>query len=96
MPHLELICLLDTKVEDAYGGTGQAFNWQLAKDVSARFPVLVAGGLTPANVGRLVEEVQPWGVDVSSGIESHSQKDTAKIIDFIEAVRKIEAKVSQS
>jgi phosphoribosylanthranilate isomerase len=68
----------------------------LAKEVSARFPVLVAGGLTPANVGRLVEEVHPWGVDVSSGIESHGQKDTAKIIEFIEAVRRIEANVGQS
>jgi phosphoribosylanthranilate isomerase len=96
LPHRELICLLDTKVDDAYGGTGQAFDWQLAKEVSARFPVLVAGGLTPANVGRLVEEVHPWGVDVSSGIESHGQKDTAKIIEFIEAVRRIEANVGQS
>ena len=86
----ELICLLDSKVENAYGGTGKAFNWQLAREVSARFSVIVAGGLTSVNVGQLVREVQPWGVDVSTGIESNGQKDNSKIRAFIEAVRKAE------
>jgi phosphoribosylanthranilate isomerase len=84
-----LICLLDSKVEDTYGGTGRAFNWQLAGKVSARFPVIIAGGLTPANVGRLVKKTQPWGVDVSSGVEASGQKDTAKIIAFVKAVRRV-------
>ena len=88
-----LICLLDSRVGDAYGGTGQAFNWQLAEQVSARFPVIIAGGLTTANVGQLVEKVQPWGVDISTGVETDGQKDPSKIRAFIEAVRRAKGNV---
>jgi phosphoribosylanthranilate isomerase len=88
LPRQNLICLLDSKAGDTYGGTGQVFNWKLAAEVSARFPVLIAGGLTSRNVGRLVKKAQPWGVDVSSGVETDGQKDTAKIIAFIKAVRR--------
>jgi len=86
----ELVCLLDSQVSGAYGGTGEAFDWQLAKEILARFPVMVAGGLTPANVGQLVMKTRPWGVDVSTGIESNGQKDVSKIKAFIKAVRKAE------
>ena len=89
----ELICLLDTQVADVYGGTGQVFNWQLAEQVSARFPVIIAGGLTTANVGQLVEKVQPWGVDISTGVETDGQKDPSKIRAFIEAVRRAKGNV---
>jgi len=87
LPRQDFVFLVDSKVGDTYGGTGQAFDWKLAKEVSARFSVIIAGGLTPANVRQLVEEVQPWGVDVSTGVESNGQKDTAKIKKFIQAVR---------
>lgn len=89
----EFICLLDAAGKNAYGGTGQVFDWRLAREVAARFPVMIAGGLTPENVGQLVEELQPWGVDVSSGVETNGQKDVAKITAFIQAVRKTEGKV---
>ena len=96
LPRQDFVCLLDSKVGDIYGGTGQTFDWQLAKEVSARFPLLIAGGLTPDNVGRLVKEVWPWGVDASTGIETNGRKDAAKITAFIEAVRTVEANVIQS
>ena len=83
----ELICLLDTANKEMYGGTGQTFDWQVAKEVAGRFPVIIAGGLTPDNVGQLIDEVHPWGVDVSSGVETNGIKDITKITAFTEAVQ---------
>ncbi len=91
----ELICLLDSKVRNAYGGTGKACNWRLAEEVSARFSVIIDGGLTPANVGKLVKQSRTWGVDVSTGVENSGQKDASKIRAFVEAVRRAEREVSQ-
>jgi len=87
LPSQRFIALLDSQVEGKYGGTGEKFNWNLVRQVAKRFPVMIAGGLTPANVGQLVREVKPWGVDVSTGVESNGLKDASKIRAFVKAVR---------
>ena len=79
--------LLDTASAEARGGTGQKFDWEVAAEVARRTPFLLAGGLTPETVAVAVAEVQPWGVDVSSGVESDGQKDIEKVRAFIRAAK---------
>ncbi len=90
LPDGKFICLLDTKVGDTYGGTGKTFDWQIAKRICQQFKVIIAGGLTPDNVVTLLKETRPFGVDVSSGVETAGKKDVNKIIRFIQAVREAE------
>ncbi len=84
------IWLLDTKAGNNFGGTGQTFDWNLAKEVAAVYPVIIAGGLSADNVGRLIKEVHPWGVDVSTGVETNGVKDIEKIQSFINTIRRTE------
>ena len=80
--------VLDTFSELAYGGTGQVTDWGLAAEVAKQTRILLAGGLTPGNVMDAIRTVHPYGVDVSSGVESApGKKDHAKIRAFVEAVR---------
>ena len=79
--------LLDAYREGAPGGTGETFDWGLVPPAFAR-PVILAGGLTPANVAAAVRRVRPWAVDVSSGVEaSKGIKDAALMRAFIDEVR---------
>ncbi len=80
------IHLLDTFVEHQYGGTGRVFDWEIARKAAAEFPLIIAGGLHPGNVGQVVAKLKPWGVDVSSGVETGGVKDANKIKAFIKAV----------
>lgn len=84
--------VLDTFSELAYGGTGQVTDWALAADVAKSARVLLAGGLTPDNVTEAIRTVHPYGVDVSSGVESApGKKDPAKVRAFLETVRVVSA-----
>ncbi len=78
--------LLDSHVEE-YGGVGERFDWSLAPAVRER-PLVLSGGLAPGNVAEAIRRVRPWGVDVSSGVESAKGiKDAAKIAAFVAEVR---------
>jgi phosphoribosylanthranilate isomerase len=80
--------LLDTYVKGKKGGTGETFNWDLAREAKTYGKIIVAGGLTPENVAQAVQHVRPYAVDVGSGVESEpGKKDHAKIRKFVENVR---------
>jgi len=79
--------VLDALSEEAYGGTGQVVDWGLARQAAQAATVILAGGLTPENVGQALRAVQPYGVDVSSGVEvTPGKKDHEKIRAFLRAV----------
>ncbi len=79
--------LLDAYRQELYGGTGEAFDWDLVPRALAR-PVILSGGLDAGNVGAAIRRVRPWAVDVSSGVEAaKGAKDERRIAAFMEAVR---------
>ncbi len=82
--------VLDVRDDRLFGGTGRTFDWRLADGIQKIRPVILAGGLTPANVGEAIRKVRPYGVDVCSGVEqSPGRKDAAKLISFMNEVRNV-------
>ena len=87
--------LLDTPTP-AWGGTGVTHDWSLARSVATELPIMLAGGLTPENVAEAISLVHPWGIDVSSGVETNKQKDVTKIRTFIENVRNVHTRTTHN
>ena len=79
--------LLDRYNEHTPGGGGKTFDWSIAEGIAEREGVLLAGGLNPENVDGAVQQLKPWGVDVSSGVETDGIKDHSKIRAFIETAK---------
>jgi phosphoribosylanthranilate isomerase len=83
--------LVDASVKGLYGGSGVTADWNGAAELAKKYPLLLAGGLTPENVAEAVRRVKPWGVDVASGVESApGEKDAAKMVEFVKKVRGVE------
>jgi indole-3-glycerol phosphate synthase/phosphoribosylanthranilate isomerase/anthranilate synthase/indole-3-glycerol phosphate synthase/phosphoribosylanthranilate isomerase len=80
--------LLDTPTP-GWGGSGEAHDWRVARRAAREQRVFLAGGLNPANVAEAIAQVRPWGVDVSSGVETDKVKDEAKIRTFIVQARTV-------
>jgi phosphoribosylanthranilate isomerase len=82
-----VLLMLDARDDQRMGGTGKAIDWRLAGAVARTRRIVLAGGLTPENVGRAIAMASPYAVDVSSGVESRPGiKDAAKVRAFVAAV----------
>ncbi len=80
--------LLDTHNSSVWGGTGESFNWRLARDFSDEYPLFLAGGINADNVQRAVETMRPFAIDLSSSLEDNpGVKSFAKIDAFMDAFR---------
>ncbi len=77
------------------GGTGRTFDWRIAREAKRYGPILLAGGITPENVERAILEVNPFGIDVASGVEARpGKKDPARIRALMRAVERAERKIA--
>jgi phosphoribosylanthranilate isomerase len=83
--------MFDSKVDRRQGGTGMPFMWQVVEPIARERPIVVAGGLTPQNVGDCIRLLRPYAVDVRSGVETDGEKDAEKMRAFVRAVREADA-----
>jgi phosphoribosylanthranilate isomerase len=83
--------LLDSFSNNSYGGTGRTFSWNLVKEVQTNKSIILAGGLNEKNIKNAILELRPYGVDVSSGVESSpGRKDHQKMKNFIRIVKMVD------
>jgi phosphoribosylanthranilate isomerase len=83
----DVLILLDAHDPERHGGTGRTIDWDAARGIAASRRTILSGGLTPENIGRAIAAVQPYGVDVSSGVESApGVKDAIRLKSFFEAL----------
>jgi len=88
--------LLDTYDPDGVGGTGKTWDWTLAEALVVHYPVIISGGLRPENVGAVIRQLRPWGVDVASGVELQpGVKDLARLEWFVRTVRETDSAAAQ-
>jgi phosphoribosylanthranilate isomerase len=88
--------LLDGFSEDARGGTGQTFDWSVAREAKQYGRIFLSGGMTPENVGDAIRQVRPFAVDVCSGVEaSPGKKDAARVREFIRKVQEASQEIAQ-
>jgi phosphoribosylanthranilate isomerase len=81
--------LLDTYVSGASGGTGKVFDWSIIEQLKLQRPIFLAGGLAPENVVRAITEVQPYAVDINSGVELRpGVKDHSRLKELLQLVQK--------
>jgi phosphoribosylanthranilate isomerase len=82
--------LLDVKDDTLFGGTGKSFDWELARSIKHVRPIILAGGLTADNLRKAIQTVDPYAVDVCSGVESApGEKSAHKVIEFMNEVRNV-------
>lgn len=87
--------LLDTHDSSVWGGTGESFNWRMARDLSSEYPIFLAGGIDEQNLRRAVETMRPSAVDLSSGLErAPGDKSFEKIDAFMDTYRTVESELA--
>jgi phosphoribosylanthranilate isomerase len=89
--------LLDAKHGALFGGTGKSFDWNLTRKIRSLHPIILAGGLRPDNVREAIRVVNPYAVDVCSGVESApGKKDAGKLMEFMNEVRNVSQSLHRS
>ena len=93
--HPRLRLLVEAHTVGTYGGTGILADWKQATALARHHKIMLAGGLNPLNIAEAIRSVQPWGVDVSSGVETDGVKDIVKIRAFVDAVHLGESRAGE-